>query len=146
VHWSYSVQCQCHFFRHSVTSTAAMVHNSNNNTTQSNLRTGRVATLAAENWLICIADKSNHSAVGMLHPHHSATHYHTPMLQTPHRLQWDVPHSLPKLPLNMDQSPNSTICLIPRPIRPTIPNPTTSDQPCTRQTDQQMVGGNVRWL
>jgi len=36
-------------------------------------------------------------------------------VQTPHWLQWGAPHSPPKLPIHMDQSPNTTTCLIPDP-------------------------------
>jgi len=42
--------------------------------------------------------------------------------QTSHWLQSDASHLPLKLPPPVDRSPNPTTCLIPGPIRPTIPN------------------------
>jgi len=65
-------------------------------------------------------------------------------------LQWGNPHLPTKLLILVDQSQKSTTCLIPGSIRP-------STSYCihiwsailpqyTRQTDREMVGGNVQWL
>jgi len=74
------------------------------------------------------------------------THFHTAMPQTLHWLQWGAPHSPPKLPPPMVQSPNQTTCLIPGPIRPIIPNRihirSAVLPQCTGQTDTQ----TNRWL
>jgi len=67
-------------------------------------------------------------------------------------LQWGAPDLTPKLSVSIYWFPNPTTCLIPGPIRPTIPNLIshfTSSQ-CTRQTHtdrpQKMVRGYVWWL
>ena len=73
------------------------------------------------------------------------THFRTVTPQTPHWLQWGAPHSLAKLSRLVYRSLNLTTCLIPGPIRPTIPNRIHiwSDQPfCHNALDRQ----TSRWL
>jgi len=51
-------------------------------------------------------------------------------------LQWGTPHSPPNYPPLVDRSTNPTTCLIPGPIRPTMP--CISDQPfCHSALDKQ---------
>ena len=60
----------------------------------------------------------------------------------------------PKVPILVDRSPNPTICLIPGPVRPTMPNGirirSAVFPQCTGQadqpTDRQIVHGKVWWL
>ena len=64
-------------------------------------------------------------------------------------------NSPPKVPLPVDRSPNRTTCLIPRPVRPTMPNGIQirsavfpqctgqSDWPTHVRTDRQIVNGKV---
>jgi len=74
------------------------------------------------------------------------THHPKPQLRrfthfctATHWLQWGAPHSPLKLPPPVDRSQNPTTCLIPGPIRPTIPNRihirTAVFPQCIRQTD-----------
>ena len=60
------------------------------------------------------------------------------------------PICAPKLPLPVDRSPNSTTCLIPGPIRPTIPNGNhirSAVLPqCTGQTHRHTQRQTNRWL
>ena len=55
------------------------------------------------------------------------------------KLQWRAPNSPPKVPLPVDRSPNPTVCLIPGPVRPMMPNGirirSAVFPQCTAQTD-----------
>ena len=59
--------------------------------------------------------------------------------KVPYWLQWRGPNSPPKVPLPVDQSLNPTICLIPGPVRPMMPNNirirSAVFPQCTGQTD-----------
>ena len=68
------------------------------------------------------------------------------------------PNSLLKVPLPVDRSSNPTVCLIPGPVRPVMPNSIRirsavfpqcagqADAPTHRPTDWQIVHGKVWWL
>jgi len=70
--------------------------------------------------------------------------------QTLHWFQWGAPHSPPILPPPVDRSPNPTSCLIPGPIRPSIPNRihirSAVLPQCTGRTDRQTVRQTNRCL
>jgi len=55
--------------------------------------------------------------------------------------RWRAPNSPRKIPLPMDQSPNPTTCLIPGPVRSTMPNGirirSAVFPQCTVQTDRR---------
>ena len=59
-------------------------------------------------------------------------------------LQWCAPNSPPKVPLPVDRSPNPITCLIPGPVRPTMPNGIRIQSAifpqCTAQTDAPTDG------
>ena len=63
---------------------------------------------------------------------------HTYTVKSPW-LQWRAPNSPPKVPLPVDRSPNPITCLIPGPVRPTMPNGirirSAVFPQCTGQTD-----------
>ena len=99
-----------------------------NKIAQSNLGTGRVASPKHTAPLARCGPPSNTPMHGADPTHHHKPqlrrfmHFHTAAPQTPHWLQWGDPHSPPKLPPPVNRFPNPTICLIPGPIRPTIPD------------------------
>ena len=57
-----------------------------------------------------------------------------------------IPHLPPKLHLSVNQSPNPTICLIPGPIQPTVPNRIHIQSAVLPQWTRQTHTQTNRWL